>query len=196
MTESIREIHTDPSTKGKRPRAGAESNEELPQLGTGELMSLVRRGAQALARKEIDANEMLNWDWETMLHQCKDKVTDPGTIQDAEENAEQREQQEKEWLSSMEKVESYVFDGKKYSRDATSKGQTSLGEDFSRADRRVGKNTTVMVDGFAVNKESMQCKDWEAVPTVAGKDPRLAEPKREKRREVTNQDVSWTSRVF
>lgn len=162
----------------------------MPQLGTGELMSLVRRGAQALTREEIDINEMLNWDWGTMLSQCKDKATDPGTTQDAEQSAEQREQQEKEWLSTMEKVESYVFDGKKYARDAKSNEQPLLPEGVSRQDRRVGKNVTVMMDGFAINKESLLCKDWEAVPTLAGKDPRLAEPKREKRRAVNNQDVS------
>ncbi|KAI9789843.1 MAG: hypothetical protein M1816_005760 [Peltula sp. TS41687] len=194
VTESIREIHTDPSTKGKRARVGAESNEDLPQLGTGELMSLVRRGAQALSREEIDINEMLNWDWETMLGQCKDKAADPGTTQEVQQDDEQREQQEKEWLSSMEKVESYVFNGKKYARDCKFNEQESLGEDVSRESRRIGKNTTVMIDGFAISKESMMCKDWEAVPTMAGKDPRLAEPKREKKRVVTSQDhcqVCW-----
>lgn len=154
-------------------------------------MSLVRRGAQALTREEIDVNEMLNWGWETMLGQCKDKVTDPGTTQDVELDNEQKEQQEKEWLSGMEKVESYVFNGKKYARDAKFNEESSLGEDISRESRRIGKNTTVMVDGFAINKESMLCKDWEAVPTMAGTDPRLAEPKREKRRVVNNQDVSF-----
>ena len=47
-----------------------------------------------------------------------------------------------------------------------------------------------MVDGFAISKESMHCADWEAVPTLAGKDPRLAEPKREKKPQIDNQEVS------
>jgi SWI/SNF-related matrix-associated actin-dependent regulator of chromatin subfamily A member 5 len=57
-----------------------------------------------------------------------------------------------------------------------------------------GKNTTVMVDGFAINKGSMTCADWEAVPTLAGKDPRLAERKREKKAAINNQEhctVCW-----
>ena len=45
-----------------------------------------------------------------------------------------------------------------------------------------------MIDGFAINKESLQCADWEAVPTMAGKDPRLAEPVRAKRAQIENQD--------
>ena len=51
-----------------------------------------------------------------------------------------------------------------------------------------------MVGGFAISKESMGCADWEAVPTLAGKDPRLAEPRRAKKERVTNQEhcqVCW-----
>lgn len=159
-------------------------------MGTSELMSLVRRGAQALAHREIDVNEMLGWDWETTLSECKHKSFEMEGKPKAEHSAEEREQQEQEWLASMEKVESYVFDGKKYARKAAVRKEEASAEDLVREDRRIGKNVTVMVDGFAVNKESMRCEDWEAVPTMAGKDLRLAEPKREKRRAVENQDVS------
>lgn len=89
----------------------------------------------------------------------------------------------------MERVEASVFDGKKLARGQ--KGYSSnkdiSQEYFDRADRRIGKNTTVMVDGFAISKESMNCGEWEAVPTFAGKDPRLAEPKRAKKAAVQSQ---------
>ncbi len=62
-------------------------------------------------------------------------------------------------------------------------------EYFDRAARREGKNTTVMVDGFAISKESMNCGEWEAVPTFAGKDPRLAEPKRAKKAALESQSI-------
>ena len=88
----------------------------------------------------------------------------------------------------MERVEASVFDGKKLARNQKSKTNKDLSQEFfDRADRRVGKNTTVMVDGFAISKESMNCGEWEAVPTFAGKDPRLAEPKRTKKAAVEPQ---------
>ena len=87
----------------------------------------------------------------------------------------------------MEKVESYIFEGKKLERGRGATSTKDIASEWNRADRRIGKNTTVMVDGFAINKESMNCKDWEAVPTMAGKDPRLAEPKRAKKEPVSSQ---------
>jgi SWI/SNF-related matrix-associated actin-dependent regulator of chromatin subfamily A member 5 len=95
------------------------------------------------------------------------------------------EEAEKKWLSEMERVESHIFEGKKLARENGTGKPTATNKDiakeWNRADRRIGKNTTVEVDGFAISKESMQCEDWEAVPTFAGKDPRLAEPKRAKK---------------
>lgn len=46
-----------------------------------------------------------------------------------------------------------------------------------------------MVDGFAISKQSMSCGNWEAVPTMAGKDPRLSSPKRAKKNPIINQEV-------
>lgn len=98
---------------------------------------------------------------------------------------------ERTWLSSLEKVESTIFEGKQLARGSRSTSTSDIAQDWNemtRADRRVGKNTTVMVDGYAVNKESLGCGAWEAVPTMAGKDTRLAEPKRAKREPVMNQE--------
>lgn len=82
----------------------------------------------------------------------------------------------------MERVEASVLDGKKLARSQKNVSNKAVSQEyFDRADRREGKNTTVMVDGFAISKESMNCGEWEAVPTFAGKDPRLADPKRIKK---------------
>lgn len=158
-----------------------------------QLMTLVRRGAQALAHPEIDVNDMLKWDWETMLQKCKDKPADVHVAEQTQ-NADAKAQDEKQWLSQMEMVESRVFQGKTYTKSKDLGSYGDISKEWAREERRVGKNTTVMVDGFAINKESMRCADWEAVPTMAGKDPRLAEPKREKKPEVNNQEqcqVCW-----
>lgn len=171
VTESMRSIHAAAEQSGKkRKRVGTAVEDDTPQLDTTSLKSLIRRGAQTLSRPEIDVTEMMRWDWETTLEKCKDKPADAHIA----ENAAFDIATEQSWLNTMEKVECAVFDGKKHQKEIEAAAKNAL--DLTRADRRLGKNTTVMIDGFAINKESLNCVDWEAVPTMAGKDPRLAEP--------------------
>lgn len=88
----------------------------------------------------------------------------------------------------MERVESSIFEGKKLAKLARHQTNRDIAQEFfNKEERRIGKNTTVMVDGFAISKESMSCDQWVAVPTMAGKDPRLAEPKRPKKAPVEPQ---------
>ena len=105
-----------------------------------------------------------------------------------------KDEDEKAWLSQIEQVESRVFDGKKHTKVRESNGYDEIAEEYSREERRIGKNTTVIIDGHVVSKESANCGDWEAVPTMAGKDPRLAEPKREKKPAIVNQEVRVLTR--
>ncbi|KAI9683564.1 MAG: hypothetical protein M1829_004867 [Trizodia sp. TS-e1964] len=182
VTESMRDIHYKANTKASSRGKTSKPEEDMPTLSTGQLLSLVRRGAQALARPKVDVSEMLSWDWKTTVEKCKDKPVDV----DNNEASEIDPEAEKKWLSQMEKVESCVFQGKLMAREK--KEDRSNPIELSREARRVGKHMTVMVDGFAVSKESMNCADWEAVPTRSGKDPTLAEVKREKRAKVNNQD--------
>jgi SWI/SNF-related matrix-associated actin-dependent regulator of chromatin subfamily A member 5 len=189
ITESMQSIHGKQtpvkSSSGGRPSL----SDDMPQMDTTQLKTLVRRGAQTLSHPEIDAKEMISWDLETMMAKCRDKPADLPAADSSHSDVD-----EDKWLSVMERVECAVFDGKRYQRqiDKDSKAATSakniLPDDITRADRRKGKNTTVMVDGFAIGKESLNCADWEAVPTMAGKDPRLAEPVREKKREFSHED--------
>jgi SWI/SNF-related matrix-associated actin-dependent regulator of chromatin subfamily A member 5 len=62
VTEAMRDIHTKfgSGKKGKKGPAAAE-DEDLPQLNTTQLMTLVRRGASAISRPAVDVNEMLSW---------------------------------------------------------------------------------------------------------------------------------------
>jgi SWI/SNF-related matrix-associated actin-dependent regulator of chromatin subfamily A member 5 len=151
-------------------------------------MTLVRRGVQTLTHPEVDINEMLKWDWETTLLKCsRSDAAPPIKEEDASMTAEEQEQR---WLARMERVEAYVLDGKKIAKDTARLSKAVVPLDLPREARRVGKNTTVMIDGFAVSKESTRCAQWEAVPTLAGKDLRLAEPKRTRQRVLVHQDVS------
>jgi SWI/SNF-related matrix-associated actin-dependent regulator of chromatin subfamily A member 5 len=194
ITESMRNIHSEQAaTKSKeKSSAGRESlGDDMPQMDTSQLKTLVRRGAQTLSHPEIDATEMVSWDLDTMMEKCRDKPAD-ATLSEAV----QSEADEEKWLSVMERVECAVFDGKRYQRELDSKAKAAskniLPDTITREDRRKGKNTTVMVGGYAINKESMNCGDWEAVPTMAGKDPRLADPIRDKRREFNHEEHCLT----
>ena len=194
VTESMRNINTAPVPKAAKKGPGGRiveaADDDMPQLDTSQLMSLVRRGAQALAHPELDVNEMLGWDWPTMLEKCKDKPADIHVSEQTQADAKVKEEDERKWLSQMEQVESRVFQGRRYTKEKELGNYGDISQEWAREERRKGKNTTVMVDGYAVSKESMSCGDWEAVPTMAGKDPRLAEPKREKKTAILNQEVT------
>lgn len=194
ITESMRNVHTAEQQQKKRKRsANVETEDDKPQLGTSELKTLLRRGAQTLSAPEIDVDEMLTWDWQTTLEKCRDRPHDPLVAASAGDT--KAEVDEEAWLNSVEKVETAIFDGKRHHRQLEKDAKNAKSaEVLSRADRRIDKNTTVMVGGYAISKESMGCADWEAVPTLAGKDPRLAEPKREKKEPINNQEhcqVCW-----
>lgn len=128
-------------------------------------------------------------DWATTVAKCKDQPADVNVKKDAIPDVKVDEEAERKWLSEMERVEASVFEGKKLAKAMKGTSNREIAQEyFNKEDRRVGKNTTVMVDGFAISKESMNCAWGEAIPTLAGKDPRLAEPKRGKKAAVTPQE--------
>lgn len=134
----------------------------------------------------------LDRDWETTLAKCKDQPVDVNVKKDAIPNAEVDKEAEQKWLTEMERVEARVFEGKKLARaDKTSGGIKDIAAEWNRADRRVGKNVTVMVGGYAISKESMLCADGESVPTFSSRDPaaaaRYAVPKRPRRPAIVSQ---------
>ncbi len=189
VTEAMQDIHTKFGAGKKSKKGPAKDDDSMPQLNTNQLMTLVRRGASAISRPEIDVNEMLSWDWETTVAKCKDQPADVNVKKDAIPDAKVDEEAERKWLSELERVESSVFDGKKLAKGARHNTNKDIAREFfNKEDRRIGKNTTVMVDGFAVSKESMNCAWGEAIPTMAGKDPRLADPKRTKKAAPTPQE--------
>ncbi|KAG9247697.1 SNF2 family N-terminal domain-containing protein [Calycina marina] len=188
VTEAMEDIHTKLSSAKKSKKGRVGGDEDMPQLSTGQLMQLVRRGASAISRPEIDVSEMLSWDWNTTVAKCKDKPVDINAKKDAVVDAEVDDEEERRWLTEMERVEASVFDGKKLAKYSKAKTNKEIANElYDRADRRVGKETTVMIDGFAISKDSIGCGAWEAVPTLAGKDLRLQDVKREKRGPVHSQ---------
>ncbi|KAK6586746.1 hypothetical protein PZA11_000036 [Diplocarpon coronariae] len=182
VTEAMEDTHTKFGTGKKSKKRPSKDDDNMPQLNTSQLMTLVRRGASAISRPEVDVNEMLSWDWETTVAKCKDQPADVTVKKDAIPDAKVDEEAERKWLSAMERVESSVFDGKKLTQSARSNTNKDIAQEFfKKEDRRIGKNTTVMVGGYAISKESMNCAWGEAIPTMAGKDSRLAGTKRAKK---------------
>ena len=99
VTESMRDLHLQSASKPKRKGPGGrtkDEDDEMPSLGTGELMSIMRRGAQTLARPELDINEMLGWDWATMLDKCKDRPADIYVAEQTQAGVSVKEEDEKE----------------------------------------------------------------------------------------------------
>lgn len=184
ITESMRNIHAPNTRKTKRKIDDLDSveSDDRPPLDASGLKNLLRRGAQALSAPGIDVDEMLTWDWQTTVEKCKDRPQNPHVADLGDSMA--NEVDEEAWLHNVEKVETAVFEGKRHQRQREKATDEVI--DLDRAARRVNKNTTVMVGGFAISKESMGCADWEAVPTLAGKNPSLAEPEKTKRSQVNH----------
>lgn len=181
ITESMRTVYGENvNENGPTALLGGDA----PEMNTSQLQSLVRRGAQTLSHPEINVTEMLSWELDTMLNKCRDKPADPHQSSD-----NSGEVDEEKWLSVMERVETAVFAGKRYQRKLATKPQKGAADTKNILDTpRKRKEMTVVMDGFAVSKESTLCADWEAVPTMTGKDPRLANPVRDKRHEYTHEE--------
>ena len=168
ITESMQNVHDAPVTADADNLTIAEGQKMFGSFS--EFKSLLRRGTKTLTGAGPDAKELLDWDFETMIEKCQRQ------IDIAEEEVDDKA--EENWLSTMEKVECAIFDGKRYQREKATWQDSVETPVSARSERRKGKELTVMVDGFAVNKESLECKQWESVPTLAGKDPALKNPTR------------------
>ena len=215
VTESMRDIHSsDAITTGKKGGRGrpkmSDEGDEMPNLTAGQLMSLVRRGAQAIAKPEIDPAEMLKWGWEEMVERTKDlemtlepndqqkkqkvregmdegrrdmELVTPGIVVSTEQ-----EDLEAKWLAEMEKVETRLFEGREHKkRDEEEHAKLIL--DITRGARREGKERVVMVGRHAVLKETVGCGQWEAVATISGKGTTVySEPPKVKKEPFEHQD--------
>ncbi|KAF8241251.1 hypothetical protein K440DRAFT_646127, partial [Wilcoxina mikolae CBS 423.85] len=106
---------------------------------------------------------------------------------DPEEATTDCEAAERAWLSELERVESRVFEGKIHSSSQPSSNR-DIAQSWSRESRRLGMERVVMINGHAVLKETVGNAPWEAVKTLAGSDPRFAEPPKKKRATFNHQD--------
>jgi SWI/SNF-related matrix-associated actin-dependent regulator of chromatin subfamily A member 5 len=88
---------------------------------------------------------------------------------------------ETELLKDAERIRTKLFEGKELVRSEreTTDDWTNLTTKRARTER------TVLIDGFAISKESLSCRQWEAFPTFSANF--VAPPKR-KRAQFEHQD--------
>ncbi|KAI9731356.1 MAG: hypothetical protein M1834_005261 [Cirrosporium novae-zelandiae] len=168
ITESMHDVYSaeDKTTESIRNEEG--SNKEAQRLSVTELMSFVRGGTRAL-ESEINIEELLSWDWQTVLERCKSQSSSKALPENSEED-------ERQWLSTIEHVKSRVFEGKHYSLRDSEPASTET----DTTTPRIRRSRTVVIDGFSVSTDSLACRDGEAVPTFGRKSPQITEAKSNK----------------
>ncbi|KAI9667513.1 MAG: hypothetical protein M1821_000329 [Bathelium mastoideum] len=161
------------SAKITEPRTGLfEGHGELESLGSSQLKSLLRRGARTLSYQPVDVTEMLSWDWKTTLEKCKNHAEEPVV---ADTNDHHINVDEQTWLSSMERVECAIFDGKRYDR----KRKHAYPEvaTYGPLQKRARQQRTVEIETeagtFAVSRDNLAAEDRKTRTPIGAKKPKI-----------------------
>lgn len=150
VTEGMRDLHSkeaDDDDSEVKNEAG-----DMPTMSTGQLLSLVRSGSRAIARDGIDPTELLSWDWDTMIKRATEYADE---VKKEEDGAVDPEEEERKWLSEMEKVETRVFEGKLHDKERKGTSNRLIAEEWSHEARRIGMNRVVMIGNQPVLKETI-----------------------------------------
>ena len=173
---SMRDIYSGSSTAPN----GSAVLPDMPSMGSSELLSLVRKSLTALAHPKVNVQEMASWDFDTMITKCGAKVSSDLSVDAA---CLVEAQAEEAWLKKVEHVRTRLFEGRTYAKEQRSsraRGEVFVLEVGDRASRRIGKEVTVMVDGWPVRKDSLTAMEQEsAVESPDGGSP-LSKAKRTK----------------
>ncbi|KAF7156832.1 hypothetical protein CNMCM6106_001503 [Aspergillus hiratsukae] len=104
-----------------------------------------------LSQKQIDTDEMAQWDLRTILNKCASTQRGEGL------SGSLTVEQEQLWLEKADRVRTNLFDG--VTIDTSRRHHSVYAEEESnnllRSNRRIGKEMTVMIDGYAVSKSSL-----------------------------------------
>ncbi|KAL9096943.1 MAG: hypothetical protein Q9165_000907 [Trypethelium subeluteriae] len=147
----------------------AEERAELSSLGSSELKSLLRKGTQTLSHDEVDVNAMLSWDFETMLERCRGNPADVERADAVDDTT----LDEEAWLSSIERVESAVFDGHYYKRKRTEPDSSqSLIAPLSKRERKQ-RTIEVETDMGTFNTSRDDLTNHDAIPSTPTPKQRL-----------------------
>ncbi|GAA5869471.1 hypothetical protein JCM16303_000482 [Sporobolomyces ruberrimus] len=170
-------IDGDVEGAGEKP----SKEDEAPKMTRGELAGILRGGAGALAKwSNTDGSDP----FETFKASTFDEITERGKARDetkesgiklelglgeelTEEQKKKLEKEEEEaealLLAGREAVQSRKFEGKMYTAN------TELQKEWQAIEgkeARADMARTVLIDGFAVSKETTTNQKWEAVKTI------------------------------
>lgn len=157
-------------------------DEPEPTLTDTEVIrNLIRTSVKSVAVEQMNADQMIKWSFEEILDHCA--VTE-STENDEEgsntlatpSSPQESFNDEKSWLSKSERIKTDFFHGIRLPRSPTTPTKEFH---LETKGKRIVKTRVVFNReyGCHISKESMLCDEWEAVPTLAGKDPRLVDYK-------------------
>lgn len=160
---------------------------------------LIQRSANYISIQTFNPEQLLAMQWNSILDVCKeepgydfvDTFETPSLSPSSPTADDDFKEQERAWLSRSGKIQTGLFDGQLFRPRRSTMNYGGIPTDLSRKDRRIGKKRVLFDEdiGYWVSKESMLCKDWEAVPTMTPH-IQISEPKvRMKHLEVSFLDL-------
>ncbi|EGG10256.1 uncharacterized protein MELLADRAFT_94587 [Melampsora larici-populina 98AG31] len=176
------------ANNGNQEQETAETieTEEKMKMSTGELCAILRGGARvfdnansvqssSVPMEDEDLEDIrsgyrgfIDSSFEEILETARQEEQKTKQKLENEVNGEQSvedEKEELELLQGIERVRTRMFEGKKY---LANRSQKQIGEDWVNLQRndRARKLRTQMVDGHAVENDTMGNVRWEAVKTI------------------------------
>jgi SWI/SNF-related matrix-associated actin-dependent regulator of chromatin subfamily A member 5 len=154
--------------------------------------SLMRQ--KRLSDNQIDTNTLLSWDWATILQNCTDVQSGERDI--AESITEEDEQA---WLERKERIKTNVFNGAKVEKTTSWRHPVADSQpELTRAERRIGKQRIVLVDGYEVTKDNLSLSEQASPASASSAKPKeriVHDPVSPTQQTVRN-DLTDTQRCF
>ncbi|KAF7596359.1 hypothetical protein BBP40_002103 [Aspergillus hancockii] len=121
-------------------------------MDTEDLSALINSRAR-LTSGQLNTTQLAWFDWKAILDLCTTDRIEGVNMEAAVVTAHQ----EMAWLACSERVKTNIFDGKRVdTRFRSLSKYETLPENLCRAERRIGKERTVIIDGFEVSKYSIE----------------------------------------
>ncbi|TPX33778.1 hypothetical protein SmJEL517_g03416 [Synchytrium microbalum] len=128
-----------------------------PQFSKTELLAMIKFGANAVARMGASYDEFLNEDIQVILDKSQNRNKDEATSESALDDFD----------ITMPEVDVRVFEGQRHNSSFK-----AVAREWKDNVKRVREARTVMIDGQAVLKETIDNDSWEAVRTITGSRPK------------------------
>lgn len=185
VTDSFKHANSDAHDDEGAMDTTAEGGSATANFSLGQLASIIRNSRGSVSTPCTPVHNMLNWNFEEVLAHCAETRT----------SAEIDEEDEQAWLQEREHTQTAMFEGMVHQRATRPEDLQEDCDIFTspRAARRVGKETTVLMDGFAVSKSNLIGSEWDAGSTLTSKDAAHGKLLRAKRQEFEHLKVSFSS---